>query len=103
MQNDNHEARELVAKMKAERTKAGRRFDDKTIIEFFHVFRRVIASARDERLRKLYPREWDLAYIGLPKVNKREQHRPTFAAKEISFIVSNAKRLIYRTSFALLA
>lgn len=100
---DNHEARELVARMKAERTKAGSRFDDKTIVEFFRVFRRVVASARDERLRELYPREWDLAYIGLPKVNKREQHRPTFTAKEISFIVSNAQRPIYRTMFALLA
>jgi integrase len=100
---DNHEARELVARMKAERTKAGRRFDDKTVVEFFRVFRRVIASARDERLRELYPREWDLAYIGLPKVNKREQHRPTFTAKEIAFIVANAKRPIYRTVFALLA
>lgn len=100
---DNHEARELVARMKTERTKAGRRFDDKTIVEFFRAFRRIIASARDERLRELYPREWDLAYIGLPKVNKREQHRPTFTAKEISFIVSKAKRPIYRTMFALLS
>ena len=100
---DNHEARELVARMKTETTKAGRRFDDKTVVEFFRVFRRVIASARDERLRELYPREWDLAYIGLPRVNKREQHRPTFTVKEMSFIVSSAKRPIYRTMFALLA
>src|SRR6185437_2091834 len=100
---DNPEARELIARMKTEKIADKRRFNDKTMVEFFRVFRRVIASARDERLREVYPREWDLAYIGLPKVNKREQHRPTFAAKEISFIVSNAKRLIYRTSFALLA
>lgn len=100
---DNPEARELVAKMKAEKVGNGRRFDDKTIVEFFGVFRRVIASARDERLREVYPREWDRAYIGLPKVNKREQHRPTFTIKEISFIVSNARRLIYKVLFALLA
>ncbi len=100
---DNHEARHLVARMKAEKDKAGRRFDDKTIVEFFRVFRRVVASARDERLREVYPREWDLAYIGLPRVNKREQHRPTFTEKEISFIVSKARQPIYRTMFALLA
>jgi integrase len=100
---DNPEARQLVAKMKAERIADERRFSDKTILEFFRVFRRIIASARDERLREVHPREWDLAYIGLPKVNKREQHRPTFTAKEVSFIVANARRPTYRTMFALLA
>jgi integrase len=100
---DNPEARELVARMKAEKVRDERRFDDKTIVEFFRVFRRVIASAKDEKLREIYPREWDLAYIGLPKVNKREQHRPTFTAKEISFIVANARRPIYKVLFALLA
>jgi len=98
---DNPEARELVSKMKAEKAGDEQRFNDKTIVEFFRVFRRVIASARDERLREVYPREWDLAYIGLPKVNKREQHRPTFTAKEVSFIVANARRPIYRVIFAL--
>ena len=100
---DNPEARGLVAGMKAETIGDERRFNDKTIVEFFRVFRRVIASARDERLREVYPREWDLAYIGLPRVNKREQHRPTFTAKEISFITANAKRLVYQVLFALLA
>jgi hypothetical protein len=70
--------------MKTEMVEDERRFNDKTIVEFFGVFRRVIASARDEKLREVYPREWDRAYIGIPKVNKREQHRPTFTAKEIS-------------------
>lgn len=100
---DNPEARQLVAKMKTEGIAEERRFSDKTVVEFFRVFRRIIASARDERLREVHPREWDLAYIGLPKVNRREQHRPTFTAKEASFIVGNARRPIYRTMFALLA
>jgi integrase len=100
---DNPEARELVASMKIEKVGDERRFDDKTIVEFFRVFRRVIASARDKKLREVYPREWDLAYIGLPKVNKREQHRPTFTATEISFIVANARRPVYTVLFALLA
>lgn len=100
---DNPEARELVARMKTEKIGDRRRFNDKTVVEFFRVFRRVIASARDERLREVHPREWDLAYIGLPKVNKREQHRPTFTAKEISSIVANARRPLYKVLFALLA
>ena len=99
---DNPEARQLVAKMKAERIADERTFSDKTILEFFRVFRRIIASVRDERLREVHPREWDLAYIGLPKVNKREQHRPTFTPKEVSFIVSNV-RPVYKVVFALLA
>jgi hypothetical protein len=64
---DNPEARELVFKMKAELKDKERRFCDKTIGETFKVFKRVIASARDEKLKQVYPREWDLAYIGLPK------------------------------------
>ena len=55
------------------------------------MFRTVIASARNEKLKPFYPREWDLAYIGLPKVNKRKQHRPTLPGEEMTFIVANAK------------
>ena len=100
---DNPEARVLVSRMKSEASNEGRRFDDKTIVEFFRVFRTVIASAKDEKLRQIYPRDWDLAYIGLPRVNRREQHRPTFTVKEISFIVHNVRQPIYKVLFALLA
>jgi integrase len=100
---DNPEARQLVSKMKAELKHNERRFSDKTIVEFFKVFTRVIASAKDEKLRQVYPREWDLAYIGLPKVSKREQHRPTFTAKEIVHIIKSCKRAIYRVAVGLLA
>jgi integrase len=44
-----------------------------------------------------------LAYIGLPKVSKREQHRPTFTAKEIVHIIKSCKRAIYRVAVVLLA
>jgi integrase len=44
-----------------------------------------------------------LAYIGLPKVSKREQHRPTFTAKEIVHIIKSCKRAIYRVAVGLLA
>jgi integrase len=99
---DNPEARALVARMKAELKDNERRFSDKTIVEFFKVFTKVVASAKDAKLRQVYPREWDLAYIGLPKVNKREQHRPTFTAKEVVHIIRSCKRAIYRVAVVLL-
>jgi integrase len=99
---DNPQARELVAKMKAEKIGDERRFSDKTIVEFFKVFKRVIASARDEKLRHVYLREWDFVYIGLPQVSKREQHRPTFTAKEVVHIIASCKRAIYRVAVVLL-
>jgi integrase len=79
-----------------------RRFSDKTIVESFKVFKAVIASAKDEKLRQVYPREWDLVYIGLPKVSKREQHRPTFTAEEVVHLITNCKRTIYRVAVVLL-
>jgi len=91
---DNPEARDLVTQMKSETEQDGsKRFGDsgKTIVEYFRVFRTVIASARDEKLKPIYPREWDVAYIGVPKVNKRKQHRPTFLSEEVTHIVANAK------------
>jgi integrase len=66
------------------------------------VFRTVIASARDEKLKPLYPREWDIAYITVPKVNKRKQHRPTLLGEEVTHIVANAKGR-YQVGSALLA
>jgi integrase len=100
---DNQEAREVVAKMKAELNDNNeRRFSDKTIVEFFKVFKKIIASAKDEKLRQVYPREWDLVYIGLPKVCKREQHRPTFKPKEIVHIIQSCRRTIYRVAVVLL-
>jgi integrase len=93
---------QLVSKMKAELKDYERRFSDQTSVEFCKVFTRVIASAKDEKLRQVYPREWDLAYIGLPKVSKREQHRPTFTAKEIVHIIKSCKRAIYRVAVVLL-
>jgi integrase len=91
---DNPEARNLVARMKRETKPGGsKRFGDagKTIVEYFRVFRCVIASARDDKLKPLYPREWNFEYIGLPRVNKRKQHRPTLSGEEMTHIVAKAK------------
>jgi integrase len=102
---DNPEARDLVARMKRETKPDGTgRFGEagKAIVEYFRVFRCVIASARDDKLKPLYPREWDLAYIGLPKVNKRKQHRPTLSGDEMTHVVAQA-RSRYQMGAALLA
>jgi integrase len=102
---DDPEARNLITRMKVETKRDGsKRFGDagKTIVEYFRVFRTVIASARDEKLKPLYPREWDVAYIAVPKVNKRKQHRPTFLGEEVTHIVANAKGR-YQVGCALLA
>jgi len=101
----NPEARDLVARMKRETKPDGsKRFGDagKTIVEYFRVFRCVIASARDDKLKPLYPREWNFEYIGVPRVNKRKQHRPTLSGDEMTYIVGEAKGR-YQMGTALLA
>jgi integrase len=100
---DNPKAKELVARMKVERADGGPRFSDKTIVEYFKVFTQVIASAKDEKAKQVYPREWDLAHITLPMVCLREQHRPTLEQVEVETILSNCKRFIYQMVAALLA
>jgi integrase len=102
---DNPEARDLVARMKRETKPDGsKRFGEagKAMVEYFRVFRCVIASARDDKLKPLYPREWDLAFIGLPKVNKRKQHRPTLSGDEMTHLVAQARNR-YQMGAALLA
>ena len=100
---DNPEAKDLVARMKAETADGEPRFSDKTISEYFKVFTQVIASAKDDKAKQVFPREWDLAYIALPMVCQREQHRPTLEREEVEIILSKVKRPIYRTVAALAA
>ena len=80
---DNPQARTLIAKMKSERRKDGeRRFSEKTIVEYFRVLRKVIASALDGNFNPVHHRNWNLAAISLPRVNPKKQRRPTFTAKQ---------------------
>src|SRR6267154_5712948 len=79
------------------------RFSDKIICNYFKVFTQVIASAKDDKAKQVFPREWDLAYIALPMVCQREQHRPTLEPEEVESILSKCKRSIYRMVAALLA
>jgi integrase len=100
---DNPEAKELVARMKAETADGEPRFSDKTICNYFKVFTQIIASTKDDKAKQVFPREWDLAYIALPMVCQREQHRPTLEREEVETILSKVKRPMYRTVAALAA
>jgi hypothetical protein len=80
---NNPEAKTLIAKMVSERTDDGkRRFSDRTVVEYFRVLRKVIASVLDEKFNPVHHREWNLAAICLPRVNPKRQCRPTFTPKE---------------------
>jgi integrase len=98
---DNPEAKSLIAKMRLAVQDAKPRFGDKTIVEYFSVLQKIIKSAVDDKLKQLYPRTWDLSAICLPKVNPKNQHRPTLSRKEVSDIISKSKGR-YRVLFALL-
>jgi integrase len=100
---DNPGAKELVAQMKAQEVDGERRFSDKTISEYFKVCTQVIASVKDGNAKRVFPREWDLAYIALPMVCQREQHRPTLERDEVETILRKVKRPVYSTVVALLA
>ena len=78
--------------MKSEqRNDRQRRFSDKTIVEYFRVLCRVINSEVDQKFNPIHPRKWNLAAIGLPRVNPKKQRRPTFTAREMTTLLSEAE------------
>ncbi len=100
---DNAEMRELVSTMEAETKENGeQRFTPKTIINYYLIAAAVFATAKDRKGKQLFPRQWDLNYIGLPAVDKKTQNTPTFEATEIEVIVAAAKER-YRVLYCLLA
>ena len=62
-----------------------------------------MASAVDDEGRQLHPRQWNNDFIRLPKVCKKEQHRPTVTPTELMEILSKTKQRKYFVLFALLA
>jgi integrase len=78
--------------MKSEHKEDGqRRFSDKSIFEYFRVLRKVIASVLDENFNPIHHRNWNLAAIGLPRVNPKKQRRPAFTAREMTALLSKAE------------
>lgn len=100
---DNAEMKELISAMEAETKNTGKpRFSPKTITNYYLVVAAVFATAKDRKGKQLFPRQWDLNYIGLPAVIKKEQNTPTFEAAEIETVLSAAKGR-YRVLYSLLA
>ncbi len=88
---DNPEAKALITAMKSAEIKGKRRFSDSTISYYFRIMRQVIASELDEKFRPVHKREWNLAAIGLPRVNPNKQRRPTMIAKEMTTLLGKAE------------
>ncbi len=100
---DNGEMKELISTMEAETRENGdRRFTPKTIVNYYLIAAAVFATAKDRKGKQLFPRQWDLNYIGLPAVDKKTQKTPTLEATEIETILAAAKKL-YRVLYCLLA
>jgi integrase len=95
---NNGEAKKLIARMKAVTPK----LSNKTIVTYFQTVQSVVASVEKDNGDKMYPRDWNLVFIGLPKIDTRKQNKPAFSASEIEMIISKA-RAPYQTLYALLA
>jgi integrase len=88
---DNPEAKALITTMKAAVKDGRRRFSDSTISYYFRIMRQVISSQIDEKFRPVHRREWNLAAIGLPRVNPKNQRRPTMTPKEMTTLLGKAE------------
>jgi len=88
---DNPEAKALITTMKSVGKDGRRRFSDSTISYYFRIMRQVIASQMDEKFRPVHRREWNLAAIGLPRVNPKNQRRPTMTPKEMTTLLGKAE------------
>ncbi len=101
---DNAEMKELISAMEAETKDTGKpRFSPKTITNYYLVVAAVFATAKDRKGKQLFPRQWDLNYIGLPAVIKKEQNTPTFEAAERSKVSCLLPRAVIGVLYALLA
>ncbi len=88
---DNQEAKALITTMKSAVKDGRRRFCDSTISYYFRIMRQVIASRMDEKFLPVHRREWNLAAIGLPLVNPKNQRRPTMTLKEMTTLLGKAE------------
>lgn len=92
----NEVAKQFVIKMKAAN------LADKTVVNYFHVVRAVVASAVSSEGEQLYPRNWNFHFIGLPVIDEKKQCKPSLTTSEVEQILIRAKGR-YRVLFALLA
>jgi len=88
---ENPEAKTVISAMKSTVKNGQRRFSDKTIVSYFAVLRKVIASVLDEKFNPVHQRAWNLAAIGLPRVNPKKQRRPTLTPQEMATLLCKAE------------
>ena len=97
---NNLAVKELIAKMASEVKKDKPRFCAKTISNYVQVVKMVVASAVNDKGEAIYPVKWNHDFMDLPEV--KDQRTPTFAAEEVSTIISKAEGQ-YQVLYALLA
>src|ERR1019366_8175642 len=73
-----------------------------SVVDIVAVAKIVVASARDDNGKRLYPREWNHEFIDLPIVKSKDQDTPTVEPGEVSGILLKAKGR-YKALSALLA
>jgi len=73
-----------------------------TIVTHSKVVKMVVASAINSEGEQIHPRKWNHDFIGLPIVQRENQHRPTVTEAELGEIFASTKGR-YLVLFALLA
>ena len=73
-----------------------------TIVTHSKVVKMVVASAVNSEGEQVHPRKWNHDFIGLPIVQREQQHRPTVTEAELGEILASTKGR-YIALFALLA
>lgn len=74
----------------------------KTIVNYILVPKMVLASVVNAEGEQLYPRKWNHEFIGLPIVQKEQQHRPTVTEADVTSLIGRVP-LRFAVLFALLA
>jgi integrase len=92
----NEVAKQLVIKMREAN------LADKTIVNYFHVVKAVVASAVSSEGEQLHPRNWNFHLIGLPVIVEKKQRKPSLTASEAEQVLARAKGR-YKVLFTLLA
>jgi len=82
---DNAEMRDPIAAMQTERRENGEpRFTPKTIVSYDLVVAAVFATAKGRIGKQVFLRDWDLNFIAVPAIYRREQNTPTLEANPSS-------------------
>jgi integrase len=82
---NNAALKELVDKMYS----AG--LSDQTIVTYSRVAKMVVASAINSNGERIYSRQWNNDFIGIPIVDPTKQHRPSVTAVEVEKIIASSK------------